>query len=187
MTHRWNKIYHYFSFGKKKRESISIILDQTKQETSIVCCNLTVKNQIAILQKLGHDRTAAKSSKEKNNDIWESATRYTLIGRMREIMEKSWTDEFVAGKMRRALVLAGGHVDGTTSYSAPTSSRQTRTRATFVDIAGPYTFIAIISSWQCEMNVGACCGSMAPLTGNEALLNRDLSYALYESTPWGLR
>ena len=44
------KIYLSFFLWKKKRESISIILDHTKQETSIVCYNLTVKNQIAILE-----------------------------------------------------------------------------------------------------------------------------------------
>ena len=44
------KIYLSFFLWKKKRESISIILDQTKQGTSIVCCNLTVMNQIAILE-----------------------------------------------------------------------------------------------------------------------------------------
>ena len=44
------KIYLSFFLWKKKRESISIILDQTKHETSIVCYNLTVKNQIAILE-----------------------------------------------------------------------------------------------------------------------------------------
>jgi hypothetical protein len=33
----------------------------------------------------------------------------------------------------------------TTSYSAPTSSRKTSTRATFVDIAGPNTFTGAIS------------------------------------------
>ena len=106
------------------KENLSIIFPLEKKER-IYFNNIgsnQARNEHCLLQshrnesdrhpgKLGPDRSAAKSSKEKNNDIWESATRYTLIGRIIEIMEKSWT-EYVAGNMRRALVIAGDHVDG---------------------------------------------------------------------------
>jgi hypothetical protein len=58
----------HFSFGKKREIlSISIILDQTKQETSIVCCNLTVKNQIPILESWDLTEGLQNQVKKSNN------------------------------------------------------------------------------------------------------------------------
>jgi hypothetical protein len=42
-------------------------LDQTKQETSIVCCNLTVKNQIPILESWDLTEGLQNQVKKSNN------------------------------------------------------------------------------------------------------------------------
>lgn len=87
-------------------------MDRTKQETSIVSCKLTGKNQITVLESW--DLTEGLQKEVEKGEYMRNRDLIPLIGRMAS--KQGWMKGDVvtniAGNMFWALMLAGGHVDG---------------------------------------------------------------------------